>query len=199
MSVIESASQSVAEPRPRHCTKEEFYRMADIGWFDGQRAELVDGELVVLGPQKFLHASTTDRAVELLRGLFSSGFWVRMQLPLNTGQASVPEPDISVVRGSRDDFTDHPTDAVLVIEVSDTTLAFDRTRKAADYAAAGIQDYWIINLIDRTLEVFREPRRDPGPEPSWRFEKMLTLRRDQSVAPLALPDKSLVVSAILPA
>jgi Uma2 family endonuclease len=199
MSVIESASQSVIEPKPRRWTKAEFYRMADLGWFQGQRAELVDGEIVVLSPQKFLHASTTDRACEILKDIFGMGFWVRTQLPLDTGLASLPEPDVSFVRGARGDFTDHPTQAVLVVEVSDTTLGFDRTRKAADYAAAGIGDYWIINLMEHTLEIFRDPQRDSGATSAWRYRKVFSLDRNQTVSPLALPGKSVPVAELVPA
>src|SRR5436305_10724674 len=99
----------LAEPQLRRFSKAEFYRMADLGWFTGQRAELIGGKIVVLSPQKSAHASTTDRVTELLRHLFGLGYWVRMQLPLNTGKSSLPEPDVSVVAGRREDYTDHPT------------------------------------------------------------------------------------------
>ncbi|HZY90430.1 MAG TPA: Uma2 family endonuclease, partial [Gemmataceae bacterium] len=141
----------VAEPRLRLWTREEFYRMAEFGWFDGQRAELIEGEVMVLRPQNWPHASTVDRAAEALRLALPAGFWVRAQLPLSLGTSSDPEPDVSVVLGHRSAYSGHPTGAVLVVEVSDSSLDYDRTRKASLYARAGIGDYWIVNLLDRQV------------------------------------------------
>jgi Uma2 family endonuclease len=191
------AAESQLEPRTRLWSKSEFFQMAELGWFEGQRAELVAGEIVVLSPQKFLHASTTDRATEVARAMFGQGYWVRMQLPLDTGKASLPEPDVSVVRGRREDYRDHPTEAVLVIEVSDTTLAFDRDTKSLDYAAAGIRDYWVVNLIDRQLEVYREPIRDPFSASGWRYAQISVLSFIERVSPLARPDQSIGVAEII--
>ena len=198
MQVVETASQPASEPRRRRWTKSEFYRMADLGWFTGQRAELVDGEIVVLSPRKFLHASTTDRVAEQLKNLLGFGYWVRTQLPLDTGEASLPEPDISVVRGRREDYSDHPNQAALVVEVSDTTLGFDRGAKANDYAAAGVPEYWIVNLVDNRLEVFRKPVADSAVRGGWRYEESLRLDRSASVEPLAAAGRRLSVAEILP-
>src|SRR5437773_1769612 len=133
----------VAEPKVRLWTRTEYHQMADLGWFDGQRAELVEGEIVVLSPQKFGHGATTDRVTELLKALLGGEFWVRMQLPIAIGEISEPEPDVSVVPGKREDYTDHPKGASLIIEVSDTTLIYDRGKKLKLYAKAGVYEYWI--------------------------------------------------------
>ena len=172
--------------------------MGDLGWFEGQRAELVDGEIVVLSPQNFPHSSTTVRVFEALRSAFGSDFWVRMQLPLDTGRTSLPEPDVSVVAGHLEDYTEHPSEALLIVEVSDTTLTFDRGRKAANYAAAGVQDYWIVNLVDRRLEVHRDPRSDDADPQRWRYQTVRTLTTAESISPLALPAAAIAVQSLLP-
>ena len=82
----------LAEPKVRLWTRSEYHRMADLGWFDGQRAELVEGEIVVLSPQEFGHGATADRIAQLLRELLGDQFWVRMHLPVAVGETSEPEP-----------------------------------------------------------------------------------------------------------
>lgn len=95
---------------------------------------------MVQSPQNGPHASTTDRVHESLRVAFGAGFWVRIQLPLAFGLGSDPEPDVSVVTGRFEDYTNHPTAAVLVVEVRDATLGTDRTGMMSLYAAAGVPD-----------------------------------------------------------
>ena len=155
----------VAEPKQRLWTRAEYHQMADLGWFDGQRAELVEGEIVVLSPQKFAHGATVDRVREVLDKLLHDRFWVRMQLPIAIGASSEPEPDISVVPGKRKDYADHPTSASLLVEVSDTTLTYDRAKKMRLYAKAGIPEYWIVNLQDQEVEVRRRPAGGTADEP----------------------------------
>jgi len=147
----------VAEPKARLWTRDEYHQMADLGWFDGQRAELVEGEIVVLSPQKFGHGAVTDRVTEVLKSLLGGEYWVRMQLPIAIGEISEPEPDVSVVPGKREDYTDHPKGASLIVEVSDTTLTFDRGKKLKLYAKGGIHEYWIVNLQDQEIEVRKRP------------------------------------------
>jgi Uma2 family endonuclease len=189
----------LAEPTTRRWTKAEYYRMADLGFFQDQRAELIEGEVVVLSPQKFLHGATTDRITEVLRTDFGTAHWVRMQLPLDLGPISEPEPDVSVVRGRREDYTDHPLarDALLVVEVSDTTLAYDRGAKPSLYAKVGIADYWIADLVHRQLEVRRNPVADPAQPHGWRYADVDVLGPSQAVVPHSLPGVRIAVSDLL--
>ena len=159
--------------------------MAELGWFAGQRVELIEGEIVVLSPQKFAHGQVTDRATELMREVFGAGFWARMQLPLDLGPSSEPEPDVSVVRGSRDSYAAHPQAAELVIEVSDTTLAFDRREKASLYARAGIADYWVVNLVQRVLHVYRDPQADENQPYGFGYGSTQTFQPGEQITPLA--------------
>ena len=191
------AKPTANDPTLRRWSKSEYHEMAELGWFRGQRAELIDGEIVVLSPQKFEYGQVADRASEKMRELFGTGYWVRMQLPLDLGPNSEPEPDISVVRGTREGYRDHPTEAVLVIEVSDTTLTFDRGDKASQYAASGVQDYWVLDLVHRQLHVYRNPVPDERQVHGFAYRSFQTLQGNESIAPLSLPGQQVSVSEFL--
>lgn len=111
-----------------------------------------------------------------------------------------PESDVLVVRGSWEDYIQHPTqaDVVLLIEISDTTLRFDRNQKAALYAEAGLDDYWLLNINNRTLEV----RRDPAPLPSnpavHAYQSVTIYTELDSAAPLHLPQSDIPIVKLLP-
>src|ERR1700722_7311439 len=185
------------EPQVKHWTRDEFYRLADLGLFRGQRAELIDGVIMVLSPQNWPHAITVDRAAKLLDRLLAPAFWVRSQLPLSFGPMTEPEPDVSVVTGGPKDYQDHPTFAVLIVEVSDSTLAYDRGPKASLYARAGIADYWIVNLVDRKLEVRRTPVADATQVYGHGYASLTELIPPATVSPLAAPQVSLVVADLI--
>lgn len=187
------------EPETRRWTRDDLYKMADAGLFHGQRAELLEGQIMVLSPQKFAHSVSTDRSTETVRAAFGRKFWVRMQLPISFGEFSEPEPDVSVVEGPRERYTDHPTTALLVVEVSDTTLAYDRGRKASLFASAGIADYWIVNLVDQQLEVYRNPIVDGGQAYGFRYADKSVYHLGQTVTPLALTNSKILVSDLFPA
>jgi Uma2 family endonuclease len=169
--------------------------MADMGVFGPEeRLELVDGEILCMSPQKGPYATASDLTESVLREVFPTGCRVRIQKPLTLGGVSEPEPDIAVVRGAARDFTrSHPTTAELVVEVADSTLAFDRGTKASLYARAGIRDYWILNLPERILEVHREP--DPGAE---QYQSVTRYAEADAIAPLAAPDARIAVADLLP-
>jgi Uma2 family endonuclease len=198
MSAVISPPLPIAPaPGPRKWTRDEYCRMADLGFFRGQRAELIGGEIVVMSPQNWPHASTTARTAELLRRVFAAMAWVRSQLPLMLGLSSDPEPDVSVVPGRLEDYTNHPTTALLVAEISDTSLAFDRGNKASLYAAANIADYWVVNLNDRQVEVFRDPQPDAAQPSGARYMQVTIYRSGASIAPLAMPQALVAVADLL--
>lgn len=186
------------EPSPRRWTREEYYRMGELGLFHGQRAELIEGEVMVLSPQGPPHGYFTDHVAEILRESGWAGVWVRMQLPIDFGTYSEPEPDVSVVAGSREDHrAGHPTSALLIVEVSDSTLAYDRGHKASLYAMRGIADYWIVSLVDGQLEVRRDPRPDPSLPSGHGYAGRTVLRPGDVVSPLAAPHLVLAVADLL--
>ena len=149
-------------------------------------------------PQTPRHFSAAEAAADALQAAFGIGSDVRRRGPLTLGGDTEPEPDVAVVVGSHLDYQDHhptPPEVCLLVEVSDSTLAKDRGKKAADYARAGIPDYWIINLVNRQLEVHR----DPGPLPSGHGYKLRrVLLEGEAIAPLLAPDRPVSVTDLLP-
>ena len=173
--------------------------MGELGWFTGQRVELIDGEIMVLSPQGPSHATSTDRVRGILERALGEGVWVRMQLPVDFGSYSEPEPDVSVVTGSLEDYTSaHPTTVLLIVEVSDSTLSYDRNRKASLYARAGIPDYWIINLVDGQLEVRRHPVPNASKRYGFDYDEVTILHETDTVVPLCRPQVRIAVGDLLP-
>jgi len=173
--------------------------MADVGLFRDQRVELIEGTIVQMPPQKNFHMIAIGLAEKALQAAFGPRHWLRIQGPLHLGRQSAPEPDLAVVPGGpRDYAAGHPTSALLIVEISDTTLAYDRGRKASLYARAKVADYWIVNLIHGRLEVRRNPVPDPGERYGWRYQDVLLLGPQDRIAPLAAPKKRVLVADLLP-
>jgi Uma2 family endonuclease len=104
-----------------------------------------------------------------------------------------------VVAGGRRDYREgHPARPVLVVEVAESSLRLDRDAKGSLYARAGITDYWIVNLVARVLEVYREPRPDPDATYGWAYGSRASLDQSATVAPLAMPTARIAVSQLLP-
>ena len=192
-------NQAAGEAVPVCWTGEEYYRLGDAGLLDNVRVELVEGVIVEMSPINSPHATGVTLTVEALRPLFPSGFVIRVQNPLALGDRSFPEPDVAVVRGSARDFVnEHPRGAILVVEVADTSLRFDRTTKAAFYASAGIAEYWILNLVDRTLEVYRLPSGAAGKGQTASYGTPVVLGADHEITPAARPEACIRVADLLP-
>ena len=121
-----------------------------------------------------------------------------MQLPVALDDESEPEPDACVVRGDPRDYRDaHPTHPVLIVEVSESRLGFDRAFKGSLYARAGIADYWVVNIRERQLEVYREPVPDLAAQFGFRYARTSTHRAGDHVSPLAAPVE-IAVADLLP-
>ena len=185
-------------PICRRWTREEYHHMAELGLFEGQRVELIGGEIFVMSPQNFRHGRGGERIARILERAFGEKFWVRTQQPLYLGLDSDPEPDVYVVDGDSEDFTDHPTSAVLVVEVSDSTLETDVSRKASLYACAGIKDYWVVNLRRDQLEVRRKPVADAAQPFGFRYLEETFFSLEDHVSPLAKRDAKISVKRLLP-
>lgn len=145
-------------------TREEVERLTADGYFEGQRYELIDGDLIDKMGQKPPHAVAIQNLLDILFLIFGVGF-IRCQSSLDVSDAdrerNEPEPDIAVTEHSKTHYLDHhPSgeECLLVAEVSDTTLRSDLTRKAALYARAGVREYWVLDLNGRRLVVHRQPR-----------------------------------------
>ena len=161
--------------------------MLEAGLFEGKRVELLDGEIIDMSAMKDLHAVAVGTVGRALDRAFP-GCWARPSLPLSFLSDSEPEPDFAVVPGEPRDYKGrdaHPDTAMLVVEIADTSLRFDRGVMAEIYARAGIQDYWIVNLVDDCVEVLRDPQADAEAPLGFQYRSKQTFARGQEIVPLA--------------
>jgi Uma2 family endonuclease len=183
----------------RRWRRAEYERLVDLGVFQGEPIELIGGQLVVAEPQGAYHASAISAVDYALRTLLPPGWMVRIQAPVSLDDESEPEPDLVVVPGLPADYRrSHPTCPVLAVEVADSSLDFDRQHKGSLYARAGIQDYWIVNLVDRVLEVYRDPGPDRSAPHGWRYRSVATMTPPAVVVPLAFTSSQIAVADLLP-
>src|SRR5574341_650191 len=182
--------------RTRRWTRQQYDRLIGTGFLqEDDPIELITGRLVVAEPQRDPHARAVELGAEALRLALGRGARIRVQLTIALDPDSEPEPDVSVVRGSpRDAPPGHPTTAALVVEVADASLRLDRGPKARVYARAGIAEYWIVNLLDRSREVHRNPR--GGGRAAYATVQALGV--EAAVAPLAAPGSRIGVADLLP-
>lgn len=188
-------SMDAVVAQPRRWTRDEYERLAGQGFFQpDERLELLNGEILAMTPQKGSHAQAVGLTLDALRQAFGTQTYLRSQLPLALGADSMPEPDVAIIAGSVRDYPDHPTTAQLVVEIADTSLSLDRKRKGPIYARAGIPEYWIVNLVDRIVEVYREPIETAD---GWHYRLVHRAAPGDSVTPLALTS-SVKVDDLLP-
>ena len=187
-------------PVLRWWSRHEYARLIDRGFLDeDDPIELLDGLLLVKEPQRSPRRTAVLLVAKALERAFGEGWFVQTQSPIILDDRCEPEPDVCVVRGSPRDYVDaHPTHPALVVEVAQSGLRLARGRKAAAYARARIADYWIVSLVDRVLEVHREPAR-PGPaRRHWGYAAIETLFADATVTALATPSAAIRVADLLP-
>jgi Uma2 family endonuclease len=188
------------EVKTRRWKRVEYERLIETGFFQpGDPIELIGGQLIVAEPQGSNHFTAIQAVEEALRAAFGAGWQVRGQGPVALDEESEPEPDVAVVPGSfRDYAAAHPSRPVLVVEVSESSLALDRHHKGGLYARAGLDDYWIVNLVDPVLEVYRDPVGDAAASFGWRYQSVEVLERGAFVSPLALPGARIRVADLFP-
>ncbi len=157
--------------------------MIDTGILtEDSRVELIEGEILALAAINKLHAYTTARLNRLLVERYTDGYVVRPQSPIVIADHSEPEPDFAVVTEAQHlDSPDHPTEALLLVEVADSSLSFDRIKKARLYGRAGFPEYWIVNLRERSLIVHKQPYENG-------YQEVTTYLEHDAGAPLALQD-----------
>ena len=178
-------------------TSAEYIALFEQGVLtEADRVELIEGEVVekmTIGP---LHVGRVTRVDRLLQRLLGDRALVVSQGAVLLSEISMPEPDFAILR-HRDDFYESrhatPGDMLALIEVADSSLSFDRGRKLRIYAAAGVAEYWLINLQRNVLEVYRQP----GPHPRG-YAAVATLRRGDRIAFLAFPELEIAVEELVP-
>lgn len=178
----------------KHFTIDEFQQIAAAGVFgEDERFELLEGEIVQMSPLGPQHAACVDRLNRSLQRLVQDQAIVRVQNPIRLGEYSQPQPDVALVQ-PRDDFYagghPEPEDLLLLIEVSESSLAYDRDVKLPLFARAGIPEVWLVALVPQVVEVYRGPSEDG-------YGEKRTLRRGETIVPLLMPAVKLAVEQIL--
>ena len=181
-------------PKRRLFNVDEYYRMAEAGIFGpDERVELIEGAIIEMAAMGSPHGGCVTALSYWFSAHLSGRALVRVQLPVHLSNRSEPEPDLALVR-PRPDFyrTSHPEtpDVLLLIEVADSSLAFDRQSKLPLYAREGVSETWLIDLPHESVEVYRRPE-------NGRYQDVATLTRGAGVSPLAFPDLTLTVDEIL--
>jgi len=184
-----------APARDRY-TSEQYFALVDDGVLGPEdRVELLEGVIVTVAPANPRHTVVTHQVADLLRAAVGDKAVVRVQSSLRAGVRSVPEPDVAVVVGRHADYIRaHPTTALLVVEVADSSLAQDRITKTAIYAGAGVPEYWIVNLRDDVVEIHRAP--DPE---TRRYVDRRLASRSEHIDVAAFPGVSIAVADLVPA
>ncbi len=194
---IAPADRSPGAPAIRRWTREECYRLLDAGIFVNRRAERIHGHLIESPQMTPRHAAAISVAnVVLMRAFPPATHTISVRCPIVVGPDHDPEPDLAVVAGPPREHFRHPTTALLVAEVADVSLSYDRDVKAPIYAEAVVAEYWIVNLVEDCVEVYRNPVRDAAG--AFRYGDGRRLTPDDEVAPLAAPASPIPVKNLLP-
>lgn len=176
-------------------TVDEYHRMAETGILDSsERVELLEGKIIWKSAKSTAHCSAVGRTNYLFKAALENCAWVSVQDPITLSKHSEPEPDVVVVKIDPLHYADHhpaPEEVYLIIEVADTSLKFDCETKGKAYAQALITDYWVLDVIERQLYVYRQPT----PEG---YKSKTILSEDKTISPLQFPDLVVSVCDMLP-
>lgn len=173
---------------------DEYYRMAETGILDPEeRVELIEGQVIRMAAKGIAHVIATKQTQKLLENLLSEKVLVWTQDPIRLNNYSEPEPDIALIIPPLERYLDHhpiASEVYLIIEVADTTFRIDCDKKAKTYSKSGITDYWVLDVVDRQLHVFREPSQEG-------YQNEVILSEKESISPLAFPDVNIFVNQML--
>jgi Uma2 family endonuclease len=191
---------AIPDARIRCWTRVEYARLIDLGMFQpDERLELLDGQLVLREPQSSRHAAAIRRVLAALRPALGEAWQLDSQLPISLDDVSVPEPDVAVVPRDPGAYREaHPSRALLIVEIADSSYRIDHEYKAGLYARARVPEYWVVDVVRETLEVHRRPAASDTAPTGWRYEAVAVLRPPASLAPLIAPDRLLAVADLLP-
>lgn len=177
-----------------HFSVKDYYRMGEAGLFrPEQRVELLEGEIIDMMPIGPFHSGVVDQLCDFFTLCANSRWRVRHQNPLRLDRYSEPQPDIALVRPSPDYYKGrHPTpeDVLLVVEVADTSLDYDEGAKLAAYGKAGIEEYWVLNLQDQSIQIYREPHYTG-------YASVTVLKPGETASPAAFPDVQVDIAAFV--
>ncbi len=193
MTGIAPNPKPVTEPGRYHLKVDSFHRMIEAGIFaEDEHVELIQGELHAMPPISAGHAGKNKRLNRLFSLRAQGQALVAVQDPLTLPEHSEPEPDLMLLR-PRGDFYEQgnptPADTLLVVEIGDSSLSYDRNTKIPLYAAQGVPETWLIDIQKRRIEVYR----DPGPSG---YRQVLLPDPDQYIAPVLLPELRIQVAEL---
>jgi Uma2 family endonuclease len=175
-------------------TVDEYHKMGKAGIFDeDDRVELIDGEIIEMSPINPPHAWCVDYLSMLLNRSLPEDFIVRVQNPIYVDDINEPQPDVAVLKPGdylRREQHPGPDDMILVVEVADSTVRTDRTRKVPRYAQAGIPEVWLVNLPKKVVEVYSEPV-------GGKYQSIMRVGRGQTLTVKILPHVTIAVDAFL--
>ena len=178
----------------RALTVAEYHRMGEVGILhEDDCVELIEGELVAMTPIDSNHSGTINTLTRALVMAVGNGGVVAVQNPVQLDDLSEPQPDFSILRPRPDDYrraTPRPDEVLLIIEVADSSLAYDRAIKRALYARHGIPEFWIVNLQANNVEVCRKPAGEA-------YTDISTIERDGTLEPQALPGAAIPAAVLL--
>ncbi len=181
--------EAIAEDRVRPLRRAEYEKLVELGAFEDEKIELLYGALVEMSPTGLPHTSTSQRLTVLLVRKLSDRAAVRVQLAFAALDHSEPEPDFAVVPPG-EYTTEHPSTAWLIIEISESSLRKDRGVKRRLYAECGVPEYWIVNLVDRVIEVHRDPA-------AGDYAVVTPYRKGESIRLSKLPDVEIRVDDVI--
>lgn len=169
---------------------DDYHHMVNSGLLDRRRVELLDGEILERAPEGPLHSDRIDVVAASLRQLLGSLVSICEGRPVTLPSNNEPEPDLAIVQPQRyREAHPGPDDIFWLIEVSRTTLKFDLTRKAANYAQSGIAEYWVIDEVEHQLWVHRQPNGDT-------YQSVVAMK-EGTVEPVAFPEISVSMERLL--
>jgi Uma2 family endonuclease len=182
--------REIAPETPRLLTRAEYEHLVEVGSFEGERVELLEGVIIRMSPISPEHASVIDALTELLVPQAAGRARVRVQNSFAASDASEPQPDFALVP-SADYSRAHPTRAFLIIEVANSSLAKDRGLKARVYARSDVAEYWVVNLVDGFIEVFSDAR-------DGLYRHMQTYLPGETVVAKSIQGIAIAVSDVIP-
>jgi Uma2 family endonuclease len=193
------ATEVDATPKPRRWARVEYERLVELGVFEGERLELLDGLLAVREPQGSRHSAAIRAVLDALRGAVGEAWQIDSHLPIALDADSEPEPDITVVPRDPERYRrGHPSRPSLIVEVAESSYRIDHTYKASLYARARVAEYWVVDVVRNAVEVHREPEASATAVHGWHYRTVDTLRPPASIRPLIAPDVAIAVADLLP-
>ena len=185
---------NLIRPRLKKWTQQEYLDLVERGAFANQRVYLFRGDIIEMAPHGHPHAFGIMKLNRYLTSVYAPPYEVRIQLSFVTPGPSVPEPDGAVCTAADATRKPHPSRAELIVEVADSSLGDDR-KKADEYAAAGVSEYWIIDVDHRRIEVYRGQVEDRGAAFGFRYAQTQVLNVGEEVSPADRPDARIAVAA----